>query len=576
MKISTNDNQETQATGNGSLLLVVEASSALQISRYGEVLLRMEFDKNGAWRDVLRENDGLRVRFYGFPKPADPDLRRSSVSMSFQFDGKAPILVTGVGASHDLSCRLSSPAGGSITYFERLFSAEGGIPCVKATSPSGRCLYMAFDGDIRFHAETNTLFLNHGQGRLLFISPEKGSDAADLVKVFRLAFPPICEWRVVEERFLKRTSTGRRAVFMKLPPISEDGNGFRRQRNDLREELFARQSREGGLFLREGPIPLIEQTRAAMFFCADANRIQANAFLTYLHNLLLRYGRIPYACLANGEGACDEGDVFGETPIMILLFCKAYLSCFRNSKRDVFDLIRWAGDRALLALRAGTLPVGNDVSFPSHYRFAGSAKATFRFLAAERFALTRFPVVSKGIGFRISSAVSFVESSFFDRFFDGDKVVPMVPEREAGMHHPHILWGRCDRCQSMGRLIRLGKQYCHENGCTEFDGELPKPSPVLNGRNQLSLLDACLGVGLLSAPLWEELLPLSERTEEELVLSAVAPCFTEGQRKEAATNLLRRLEKKNLALSTRAIVLAACLSTEHPFAVPSEMIQKEV
>ncbi len=545
-------------------MLVVEESSALRISRYGETLLLAESDGNGSYYRSWREDGGLRVDFYGMPEPKDPTLRRSAVSVTFHFSGETATLITGVSAAHSVSFRLRPGRGGRISFFDRLFSDSGGIPCVKMTAPSGNSLYMAYDGDIRFDDETETLCFDRGQGRLLFLCPDEEVDRDALIRLFRTACPPIFGRRMPEQRFLARSYARRRCVLGALAPIGEEQGLLRHLVAEMREELYARQSVLGGLSLGEEPTPLAEQARTALFFCADGNRRQADAFLGYLRYLLRRYGRLPDVCMANGEGARFGGDAFGEVPMTVLSVLMSYTARFGRPETSLFDLVKWAGDRALRALRNGSLPVGNDGAFPSYYRFAGSAKATLLFLAAERFAIGLLPAAPKGITFRIGSALSFTESSFLSRFSDGKSFFLTDPLREKEMHHPHTLMGRCDFCQGLGSLTRKGRAYYHSDCGRQAEEVTTCLQRIPDDRKQIALMDACFGVGLVPPPLWEELPPLAERTVEELALSAVASCFDEEQRRSARTCLLERYEWERASLSERAPVLAACAAKPLP------------
>jgi hypothetical protein len=67
-------------------------------------------------------------------------------------------------------------------------------------------------------------------------------------------------------------------------------------------------------------------------------------------------------------------------------------------------------------------------------------------------------------------------------------------------------------------------------------------------------------VKLLNPPLWESLLPLSERSVEELLLATAAPCYSEEQRWEAREEILRREAWETAPLWERAAILSACLS----------------
>jgi hypothetical protein len=132
------------------------------------------------------------------------------------------------------------------------------------------------------------------------------------------------------------------------------------------------------------------------------------------------------------------------------------------------------------------------------------------------------------------------------------------PSWENGFYHPHTLWGRCDLCGESGTLIRKGRRYCHK-GC---DGNAVQAMDLVicrDERHRLSLLDACLGVGILPPPLWEALEPVSAQSTETLLLAAAAPCFSEAQRREILEILLDRKPWETSSVAKRAETLAICL-----------------
>ncbi len=559
MKTSIADGCPEWTAGNGSLLLLIGANASLRVGGYGETFFTADCHNNGVFWEAYRQDGLLHVHLYGEERPADPALRRSAVKTVFYTDGAAPVLAVGVAASHDLLFRIRLGKSVRATVFDRIASALGGIPCLKLTAPSGRSLYVVSEGNVTFDPEAMTLFFTLGQSRLVFFCPEEDTDIDALVRLYERVIPPAFLKDLPHDRLYARGLERKNAVFRRLS--SPNGNVLVKEEplTYMREELYARQSREGGFFLREGAVPLAEQCALVPFLCADRNRLQAEAFLSYLDGLVSRYGRLPYACAADGQTEAVAEDPFGGTAVAVLLALDAYARRFGLSEElPLARLAARAAEDCLPALRGGMMPLGHEAS-PAVLRFYGSAVATIRFLKAGRAALSLGgDAMGRTSRFRLASAIDHAEAAFAKNFSEGGVWYETAPKREDGMKHPSHLSGRCGACGRFGHLTRKGRDYLCET-CPPTDRKEPFLRSSIDPR-ELALTSSVLGLTLLPLPHEEGLPEVGIASDDRLMNTALCCSYSLKTRGEAAEELLRRYDKEPLSLIRQSRILAVCLA----------------
>ncbi|MBQ4065948.1 MAG: hypothetical protein IJD10_07595 [Clostridia bacterium] len=548
------------SVGNGSLLLTFGANGVLRVGGYGETFFAAEWDENGAYREAYREDGLLGVYFYGMPRPSDPLLRRSAVRIMYYMDGEAPILVVGTAASHDLTAAIRLGEGVRAEFFDRIASVFGGIPCAKLTAPSGRCLYAALEGDVRFDETEGRLYIGLGQGRLILLAPEGAFHVEGLVKVYERIVPPVFSLEPPSDRLYKRGAERHKQIFRRLSPRPLVGEDARPLLEEVREECYARQSREGGLFLGDGPISLVEQCATAVFLCADGNRLQAGAFLRYLDDLTVRYGRFPYACTADGITDAILSDPFGGAATAVLLFLDAYACRFGGGDEPrLSSLAAKAATELLPHLRCGMMPTGLWEGSPSPFPFCGSAEATLRFLKAGRTALSLGgDAMGRTARFRLAAALDSVRASFAECFSRDGRWFLYRSEWGKGIKQPSRLYGRCPFCESRSWLIRQGSAYV----CAAHHDPLPflRTEEIAVKEIELALLAAVLGLSLLPSPDEKALPEVKVASFEMTVGMALCPSFSFATRREAAEEIGRRCHREETPLVMQCLALTVMLS----------------
>lgn len=569
MKTSISEGCPERAIGNGTLLLVTGAKPILRFGTWGESFFSADCCAYGAFREVRVEGEALHVDCYAEAKPEDPMLYRSAVRMRFYADGGAPILVMGVLASHELTLYLHPEDGVEMVQLDRISSSYGGLPCWKWIAPSGCCLYGMADGEVTLHPDTMSLTFGLGQSRLLFLVPDETTEPDCLPKLFESVFPAPFLRRVPRDRLYKRARDRQENLFHYLSPCLP----WREEQKEtilfLRHELYTRQGREGGFFLRDGPIPLWEMCDLIPFLCADRNRRQAEAFFSFLIGLQQRYGKLPYACLADGSGGVFSESSSHSSHVAAVLALRCYVGMFGRPADT--RLLSAAGEwmeQELSALRGGMMPFGEneDVLFPSLIRFHGSAEATLRFLASLKMVLSLGDsVLSLGQRYRLATAADWVVATFAKNFSAEGQWFFHAPAREMGIKRPHRQIGRCDACGCRGILRRKGTSYYDEACYDNAEETKPLADSVVfaDERGDLRWLDTCLGTGCLPKPKMENLSELLQGSLEVLLWAAACFCWEPIPCKAVTQELTKRCcTEPNLPLSLRCRTMGIGLIME--------------
>jgi len=311
MKTSINDPCPARAAGNGSLLLVCGTDGTLSFSRYGAAVLTLRPTKGGAYCESRREGDALVLRYYGLPPAPDPTISRSAVTVTVTCHERKPLITLDILAAHDLTVALT-PA-------HDIRFGRTGESCFRTSFG----LQGSPEGQMSFFEDEATLTFSTGYSRLRV--------------------------RLENEQTAYRRPWERKDYFRRFPHGPEEQDATR---TELREEIFARQSAEGGFCLAENCTSMEAQCGVVDFLVSEGNRLPCDAFFRYAASLLEACGHLPYAATADGkETVSSLSD--GTTETALLLTMRTYVRRFGLSGNG--DLPALAGKlaEALLTVYRG-------------------------------------------------------------------------------------------------------------------------------------------------------------------------------------------------------------------------------